>query len=128
MKKIIGALLVVLSHAFIPWRAPPPMPRMPQRLLSESNEEQLRDQLEETSTTLTTEQATRLAELEERGGGSQRDEEVMSALTAELGYVPLVGSRVLEALDATLDNRERLARVKTLRKAVRGEALDKGGV
>ena len=79
------------------------MPRMPQRLLSESNEEQLRDQLEETSTTLTTEQATRLAELEERGGGSQRDEEVMSALTAELGYVPLVGSRVLEALDATLD-------------------------
>ena len=77
MKKIIGALLVVLSHAFIPWRAPPPMPRMPQRLLSESNEEQLRDQLEETSTTLTTEQATRLAELEERGGGSQRDEEVI---------------------------------------------------
>ena len=96
-----SALLVVFSHAFIPWRAPPLMPRMPQQqLLSESNEEQLRDQLEEASTTLTTEQATRLAAIEERDGGSLRDEEAMSALTTELGYVPLVGSRVLELLDA----------------------------
>ena len=44
------------------------------------------------------------------------------------GRARLRGLEDSGALDATLDNRERLARVKTLRKAVRGEALDKGGV
>jgi hypothetical protein len=95
-RAMVFVMTLALSDAFFTPRSAPRAPTL-RRSADNDSEVRLREKLEETSTTLTSNQATRLAAIADR---DPAQEEVMAALTKELDFVPLVGSRVCDALDA----------------------------